>query len=71
PRDEKGELTRIVAEVAHRDPSKKIFWHLDEEYTGTTRNIHQAEIVAAPGRHVLTVVDEDGNSIRCGFEIVN
>ncbi len=69
PRDQTGELTRIIAEVAHRNPSKKIFWHLDQEYQGTTRSIHQTEIFAGTGDHVLTVVDEDGNSIGCRFRI--
>jgi penicillin-binding protein 1C len=69
PRDQEGKRTRIIPEVAHRNPSKKIFWHLDDTYIATTRFIHQINIQAAPGNHVLTVVDEDGNSIRCGFTI--
>jgi penicillin-binding protein 1C len=69
PRDQTGLLTRVIMEVAHRNPSKKIFWHLDETYIGTTRFIHQIEMLAESGNHVLTVVDEDGNSIRCGFTI--
>jgi penicillin-binding protein 1C len=69
PRDQSGLLTKVIAEVAHRNPSKKIFWHLDETYIGTTRHIHQIELFAETGDHILTVVDEDGNSIRCGFEI--
>jgi penicillin-binding protein 1C len=70
PRDQAGELTRIIAEVAHRSPSKKIFWHLDKTYIGTTRYIHQFEMVAGTGAHVLTVVDEDGNTIRCMFTLL-
>ena len=69
PRDQSGLLTRVVTEVAHRNPSKKIFWHLDEKYIGTTKLIHQIEILAEPGNHVLTVVDEDGNTIRSTFTI--
>ena len=69
PRDQTGELTRIIAEVAHRNPSRKIFWHLDQEFKATTRSIHQTEIFAGAGDHVLTVVDEDGNIIRCPFNI--
>ncbi len=64
PRDQTGMLTRVIPEVAHRNPSKKIFWHLDKKYIGTTKFIHQVEIMAEPGEHVLTVVDEDGNSSR-------
>ena len=69
PRDQEGKLTRVVAEIAHRNPSKKIFWHLDDTFTATTRFIHQINIQTEPGNHVLTAVDEDGNSIRCGFTI--
>ena len=69
PRDHTGESTRVIPEVVHRNPSKRIFWHLDENYIGTTKFIHQVEILAASGNHVLTVVDEDGNRIRCSFTI--
>ncbi len=70
PRDQTGELTKVIAEVAHRNPSKKLFWHLDETYISTTRFIHQVEISAGSGNHILTVVDEDGNTIRCGFTVI-
>lgn len=69
PRDQTGSHTRIIPEVAHRNPAKKIFWHLDNSYIGTTKHIHQIEILAAAGEHVLTAVDEDGNSISCKFSI--
>lgn len=70
PRDQTGLATRVITEAAHRNPSKKLFWHLDETYLGSTRYIHQIELVAGSGNHVLTIVDEDGNSIRCGFTII-
>ena len=69
PRDQTGLSTRIIAEVAHRNPSKKLFWHLDNNYITSTRNIHQVELNAPAGPHILTVVDEDGNSMKCSFEI--
>ncbi len=69
PRDQKGELTRVIAEVIHRDAEKKVFWHIDDEFTGTTRHSHRIEILAGPGRHFLTAVDEDGNMIKCSFNI--
>lgn len=69
PRDQTGLLARVIPEVAHRDPSKKIYWHLDNSYLATTRFIHQTEFLAEPGIHRLTAVDEDGNTIKCSFEI--
>ena len=70
PRDQSGSLTRIIPEIAHRIPSRRIFWHLDEMYIGTTRNIHQIELLAEAGNHVLTAVDEDGNMIKCLFLVI-
>ena len=70
PRDQTGELTKVITEIAHRNPSKKIFWHIDESYIGTTRYIHQLEVFTGPGNHTLTAVDEDGNTIRCGFTVI-
>lgn len=70
PRDHTGELTMVISEAVHRNPSKKIFWHIDEEYIATTKFIHQTEIFAGAGNHVLTLVDEDGNTIRCAFSIL-
>ena len=70
PRDHTGELTRVVAEAVHRERDRKIFWHLDDKYLTTTRSIHQTEILAPAGPHVITLVDEDGNTLRCPFTIL-
>lgn len=69
PRDQTGNFTRIIPEVAHRNPSKKLFWHLDENFSATTRHIHQTELIADPGDHTITAVDEDGYTIKCRFTI--
>lgn len=71
PRDQTGEFNRIIPEIAHRIPSKKVFWHLDEKYVATTRYIHQVELIAPSGQHKLTAVDEDGNTVTCSFIITN
>jgi penicillin-binding protein 1C len=71
PRDQSGTRTKVVAEIAHRNPAGKIFWHLDESYVATTRAVHQLELHAGAGSHLLTAVDEDGNTIRCNFVVMN
>ena len=70
PRDQTGLTTKVIPEVVHRNPVKKIFWHLDEKYISTTQYIHQIEIVAEKGIHVITVVDEDGNTEKSVFTII-
>lgn len=70
PLDLSGQPSRTVFEVAHQIPGKTVFWHLDEVYIGATRDFHTIELNPKPGRHYLTLVDEDGNRLVCKFEIL-
>jgi penicillin-binding protein 1C len=69
PRDETGNRTAVVAEIAHRDPSLKIYWSLDRDYLTSTRHIHRIVFNTTPGRHVLSATDENGSLIRCPFTV--
>lgn len=70
PRELGGEKVRVVFEMAHREPRTEVYWHIDESYVGTTRNIHQLEINVEEGRHLLTLVDAMGNMLRQYFTVV-
>ncbi len=63
-----GTNGRVVFEAAHRDPGARVFWHLDDEYQGETRDLHQMALAPAPGEHVLVLVDERGETVRRRFE---
>ncbi len=65
-----GRLGRVVFEAAHRNPAARIFWHVDDEYYGETRDIHQLALAPPPGRHVLTLVDETGESVQRVFTVL-
>ena len=69
PKQLDGSAGKAVFEIAHRNPSIKIFWHLDNEYLGESSDIHQMEIHATPGQHLITAVDETGVSISCQFKV--
>lgn len=71
PRGFDGTVEKVVFEAAHKRPDASIFWHLDEEYMGTTSRIHQLEIFSSEGYHVLTLVDDAGERISYRFEIVD
>ena len=66
-----GSRGKVVFEAAHRFPSTIIYWHLDEQYLGQTMNYHQMEVSPRKGKHVITIVDENGESISINFEIIN
>jgi penicillin-binding protein 1C len=70
PIDLDGQRSKTIFQVAHRKPDTKIYWHLDEDYVGTTQTFHQYAFAPPPGKHVLTLVDEQGNRLEQRFEIV-
>jgi penicillin-binding protein 1C len=65
-----GQLGRTVFEAAHRDPATRIFWHLDNRYMGTTRDIHQMALAPDPGDHTITLVDEYGERLQRNFTVL-
>ncbi len=71
PLEVSGERGRTVFTATHRGNGNKIFWHLDEQYIGTTVQFHQMAVNPAPGSHTITVVDEGGESITRHFEILD
>ena len=65
-----GSLGRVVFEAAHRDPRAPIYWHLDGEFLGETRDIHQMALAPRQGRHVLTLVDASGERVQRHFTVL-
>lgn len=72
PRDYSGKLNPLVFELSHRQPEALVFWHLNEQYAGSSRGpFHQLRIFTKAGKHTITVVDENGASIQRSFELRN
>lgn len=69
PRQLDGSIAGITFNLAHRTPDREVFWHLDNEYVGQTRFIHQMRLIPTPGKHTVTVVDDTGNTLSVGFTI--
>lgn len=62
--------SRTVFEAKHRKPNTRLFWHLDNTYVGTTRELHYLDLDPEPGKHIITVVDEQGYAVERTFEVV-
>lgn len=71
PKTLDGKPGVVVFEVAHRESGAKIYWHLDQEFIGTTSYIHQKALNPAPGQHLITLTDEHGNTLKRQFTILN
>jgi penicillin-binding protein 1C len=61
PNELDGSPGMVIFEVAHRNPGSVLFWHLDQEYVGTTQYTHKMALRPDKGKHVVRVVDEQGN----------
>ena len=70
PLEVSGEKGRTIFTAAHRRAGAKIFWSLDDAFIGTTQNFHKIALDPSPGKHVITLVDENGVSVSRQFEIL-
>jgi penicillin-binding protein 1C len=70
PTEIDGKTGRTIFEATHRNSSTKIYWHLDENFIGETREIHQLALNPAVGRHKLMLVDENGLAVTVRFEAI-
>ncbi|WNJ19373.1 penicillin-binding protein 1C [Pontibacter sp. G13] len=65
-----GDQGAMVAEIVHLDKRAQVFWHLDEQYLGFTREIHEMTLSPEPGLHTLTWMDENGHSLSREFLVL-
>lgn len=66
-----GTRGKVVFNAAHRNSESKIYWHIDQEYVGSTKSFHQMAINPLPGKHTLTLVDENGERLVQVFTILD
>lgn len=59
----------MTVELAHNDPNATLFWHLDDTYLTQTQDFHKISLQPAPGKHSLTAVDGEGNTVSTTFFI--
>ncbi len=70
PFDLGGEKSRTVFEAVHRDRDAVLYWHLDDQYLGMTTTFHQQGLNIEPGRHRLTLVDQQGHRLVREFTVL-
>ena len=66
-----GKPGSTVFRAAHRDATATVYWHLDEQFAGSTRQNHQLALAPGKGVHRLTLTDQNGESITIGFEVIS
>ena len=63
--------SKAVFSAVHRSDTAYVYWHLDKQYLGKTKEFHQIEIDPAPGTHQLVLQDEFGSMVTTSFEVLS
>ena len=66
-----GSIGGITFELAHSNRNAAVFWHIDNEYITSTTDFHKLSVNLSPGIHIITVVDEEGNTLSCRAEVIH
>ncbi|HJF04447.1 MAG TPA: penicillin-binding protein 1C [Bacteroides thetaiotaomicron] len=67
PKQLDGSKGFLTVELAHSNPNATVFWHLDKTYQAQTQDFHKISLQPAAGKHSLTAVDGEGNTISTTF----
>ncbi|WP_082422513.1 penicillin-binding protein 1C [Aquimarina longa] len=69
PKGFDGKVNEVILKIAHTNPGSRVFWYIDDQYMGTTRQFHEMAIAPKPGTHTITVLDENGNELKRKIEV--
>jgi len=64
PVDLNGSTKPAIFEAVHQQLGKKIYWQINDEFVGVTKDFHSIEVDVDIGEYRLTLTDEDGNQVQ-------
>ena len=71
PRELDGTYGNVVIEASHLNPEATLYWHLDDEFIGSTRKEHKQSLMLSKGTYRLTLIDEQGNHTTRKFTVIS
>ncbi|MDR1525094.1 MAG: penicillin-binding protein 1C [Tannerella sp.] len=69
PKQLDGSDGEITFDLAHGNADATVYWHLDSDYLGSTRDFHKYTFRPSRGKHSVTVVDNEGNTLSIGITV--
>jgi len=70
PKEIDGKKGKAIFEAAHRIAGTKIYWHIDNQFIMETTDFHRISVDPTVGKHILTLIDENGEELKINFEII-
>lgn len=71
PHQLNGQTGNTVFQATHRNPSATIYWHLDGQFLMATQRSHKLTLAPPEGRHLLTLVDDTGQTLQRYFKVIS
>lgn len=68
--DVSGKAQSAIFKASHNREDGVLYWHIDDQYLGKTQKYHTMEVAPPPGRHKLTIMDENGDQRSKIFEVI-
>jgi penicillin-binding protein 1C len=62
--------SKSIWKATHRIAGSTLYWHLDNTFLAKTTGDHTIEVMAEPGIHSLTLVDDKGETLMVKVEII-
>ena len=69
PKQLDGSPGEITFELVHNRRSATVYWHLDQSYLTLTQDFHKVTFLPSKGKHSMTVVDNEGNTLSVTFYV--
>lgn len=70
PKQMDGSPGEMIFELVHSHPDATVYWHLDSTYLTQTQDFHKISLLPAAGKHSMTAVDDEGNTVSVSFFVV-
>lgn len=70
PQKSQKSYGEFILEASHLDSKAQLYWFLNENYLGSTREIHQQTLPLEEGSYRLSVQDQNGEVETRNFEVV-
>ena len=67
PRQMDGSKSQLTFELVHSVPKATVYWHLDNNYLAETQDFHKISLLPSSGKHTMTAVDNEGNTVSVTF----
>ncbi len=65
-----GSMEKVVFQASIKGFRKTLYWHLDEEFIGSTNDVHEIAVNPEQGKHKITLFDNNGGYVSHEFEII-